>query len=292
MTVDCSGTKSYIKNLKRGNFKMKKILATIVALCMAISMCVVASAADGASIDAKAVVAESFAKDSRILVPIVLKNADKVTGAQGMAGIELNIKFDDKQLTFVGAATELSYQVEDVMTGEMQEVKMNCTGALSPAGSTDSAKFMLDGEKAIALTGDVTLGTLVFKAAADIAEGTEVKATVTVVDACDTEKHKFGDQLAAGEVVLAKAEKAETPSESAPSTDPGTSTEPGTSAPSQAGTSTPSKAGTSTPSKAGAVKPSSTTSTTNPKTGDAGVLAVGALMVVAAGAAFVTMKKR
>ena len=260
---------------------MKKILATIVALCMAISMCVVASAADGASIDAKAVVAESFAKDSRILVPIVLKNADKVTGAQGMAGIELNIKFDDKQLTFVGAATELSYQVEDVMTGEMQEVKMNCTGALSPAGSTDSAKFMLDGEKAIALTGDVTLGTLVFKAAADIAEGTEVKATVTVVDACDTEKHKFGDQLAAGEVVLAKAEKAETPS-----------TDPGTSTPSQAGTSTPSKAGTSTPSKAGTVKPSSTTSTTNPKTGDAGVLAVGALMVVAAGAAFVTMKKR
>ena len=260
---------------------MKKILATIVALCMAISMCVVASAADGASIDAKAVVAESFAKDSRILVPIVLKNADKVTGAQGMAGIELNIKFDDKQLTFVGAATELSYQVEDVMTGEMQEVKMNCTGALSPAGSTDSAKFMLDGEKAIALTGDVTLGTLVFKAAADIAEGTEVKATVTVVDACDTEKHKFGDQLAAGEVVLAKAEKAETPS-----------TDPGTSTPSQAGTSTPSQAGTSTPSKAGTVKPSSTTSTTNPKTGDAGVLAVGALMVVAAGAAFVTMKKR
>ncbi len=268
---------------------MKKILATIVALCMAISMCVVASAADGASIDAKAVVAESFAKDSRILVPIVLKNADKVTGAQGMAGIELNIKFDDKQLTFVGAATELSYQVEDVMTGEMQDVKMNCTGALSPAGSTDSAKFMLDGEKAIALTGDVTLGTLVFKAAADIAEGTEVKATVTVVDACDTEKHKFGDQLAAGEVVLAKAEKAETPS-----TDPGTSTpsQAGTSTPSQAGTSTPSQAGTSTPSKAGTVKPSSTTSTTNPKTGDAGVLAVGALMVVAAGAAFVTMKKR
>ena len=269
---------------------MKKILATIVALCMAISMCVVASAADGASIDAKAVVAESFAKDSRILVPIVLKNADKVTGAQGMAGIELNIKFDDKQLTFVGAATELSYQVEDVMTGEMQDVKMNCTGALSPAGSTDSAKFMLDGEKAIALTGDVTLGTLVFKAAADIAEGTEVKATVTVVDACDTEKNKFGDQLAAGEVVLAKAEKAETPSESAPSTDPGTSTEPGTS--SEPGTSAPSQAGTSTPSKAGTVKPSSTTSTTNPKTGDAGVLAVGALMVVAAGAAFVTMKKR
>ena len=153
---------------------MKKILATIVALFMAISMCVVASAADGASIEVTTVVAESFAKDGRILVPIVLKNADKVTGAQGMAGIELNVKFDDAQLAFVGAATELKYQVEDVLSGEMKDVAFNCTGALSPAGATDSAKFMLDGEAAIALTGDITLGTLVFKAAADIAEGTEV----------------------------------------------------------------------------------------------------------------------
>ena len=274
---------------------MKKILATIVALCMAISMCVVASAADGASIEFTTQVKESYAKGDTILVPVVLKNADKVTGAKGMAGIELNVQFDDKQVTFLGGETRLEYEFKTLSGTE--KVRFDCTAAASPEGSTNSAKFMLDGKAAIDLTGDITLGTIGFTAAADIAEGTEIKATVTVVDACDLDKNKFGDQLAAGEVVLAKAEKAETPS-----TDPGTSTpsqagtstpsQAGTSTPSQAGTSTPSKAGTSTPSKAGTVKPSSTTSTTNPKTGDAGVLAVGALMVVAAGAAFVTMKKR
>ncbi len=266
---------------------MKKILATIVALCMAISMCVVASAADGASIEFTTQVKESYAKGDTILVPVVLKNADKVTGAKGMAGIELNVQFDDKQVTFLGGETRLEYEFKTLSGTE--KVRFDCTAAASPEGSTNSAKFMLDGKAAIDLTGDITLGTIGFTAAADIAEGTEIKATVTVVDACDLDKNKFGDQIAAGEVVLAKAEKAETPS-----TDPGTSTpsQAGTSTPSQAGTSTPSKAGTSTPSKAGTVKPSSTTSTTNPKTGDAGVLAVGALMVVAAGAAFVTMKKR
>ena len=271
---------------------MKKIIATLLALSLVLSMAVFVSAADKATLTGNDV---STKAGTVVGVPLYLKDIQKLIGTGTtngrLCGYELNYTID---AAFVGKVAILD--VVDLPSSE----KPNPFGApqiIEWGATVDSVKLLIEdstnlGIDITTLGTDFKLGTIAVQVDASVPEGSEIEISLSLVVVPDNMSAYYNDSIEVAPftvTVVGDEPATSTPSETETST-PSTGD---TSTPSTGSTSTSSvKPGTSTPSAKPATTTKAPTGTTTPKTGDAGVLAVAGLMALAAGAAFVTMKKR
>lgn len=296
---------------------MKKVIATILALCLVLSMGVCAFAADGATVEVTNVSDVYEAPIGNLVdVTLSLKNADALKAVEGsdgtLFGFQFYVNYDAEVLDFVVSEAKLVYDYKDAL-GMDKSYTYNISAAKKPEMADRLTVLGANMDDtvpgAVALEGDLELIVLKFKVADGVELGTETVVEVDFTEADPSEGIEFIDcggvnMISAIEgtentITIGKVEDPtpSNPDDSKPEESKPEESKPDDSKPeeSKPDNSKPEESKPTTP--AGTQSPAGTTSTTKPgattgATGDAGILAVGALMVVAAGAAFVTMKKR
>lgn len=281
---------------------MKKVFASAVAAALALSMAVPAFAADTGSFTLSADKTELKAGDE-FSVAIDLEGVEDLLNLPEVAGTGLlgagdfNIIYDPEVLEI---ATDIRGNPKFTLDSFITENLIYAGSASSFEAGTVSIQFF--DQSAQGWGQDFTLGTLGFKVKDGVADGTETTislvlpeegdALVTAGASLDPDDEGVlipDEELTVNNATVTIVGEPEPETSDAPA--PETSDAPApdsdsTDSGKDSGTTT-GGAGTTT-SGSGTVKPGSD----NNKTGDAGVLAIGGLMVLAAGATMLTLKKK
>ncbi len=291
---------------------MKKVFASAVAAALALSMAVPAFAADTGSFTLSADKTELKAGDE-FSVAIDLEGVEDLLNLPEVAGTGLlgagdfNIIYDPEVLEI---AKDIRGNPKFTLDSFITENLIYAGSANSFEAGTVSIQFF--DQYAQGWGQDFTLGTLGFKVKDGVADGTETTISLVLPEEGDA-LVTAGASLEAGDegvlipdeeltvnnatVTIVGEPEPETSDAPAPETSdapaPETSDAPApdsdsTDSGKDSGTTTGGAGTTTSGSGSGTVKPGSD----NNKTGDAGVLAIGGLMVLAAGATMLTLKKK
>lgn len=283
---------------------MKKVFASAVAAALALSMAVPAFAADTGSINLSADKTEVEAGDE-IVVTVDFKGVAEllelpnVAGTGGLGAGDFFITYNPDQVKPVEQSNPLNPEETFYFTVDAPANSVFSASALD-AGDKMSIQFFDANAKGV--KADFTLGHMSFAVQEGVEAGSDIQiglafsndgsGLVTAGASLDPDDEGVlipNEEVTLNGVTVKVAGEPEPETSDAPA--PETSDAPApdsdsTDSGKDSGTTT-GGAGTTT-SGSGTVKPGSD----NNKTGDAGVLAIGGLMVLAAGATMLTLKKK
>ncbi len=284
---------------------MKKIFASAVAAALALSMAVPAFAADTGTLSVTADKTEVEA-GGEVTVTIDLTGVAelvKLEGVDGHGGLgvgNFTVVYDSEQLEPVGKPHPFDPETLNyfTMSSPANTMFTPMSTIVDDGMSIQFFTTMLGGAKV-----DLELGTITFTVSEDVQPGTEIEiglalpsdgnafATTGGTEADGEIASIPNDEIALVPVTVTVPDDepiTEEPVTEEPVTEEPTTEEPTTEEPTTSGAGTTTGGAGTTTSGSGTVKPGSD----NNKTGDAGVLAIGGLMVLAAGATMLTLKKK
>lgn len=292
---------------------MKKVFASAVAAALALSMAVPAFAADTGSINLTADKTNVKAGEE-IAVSVSLKGVKEMLALDDVAGTG-KLGAGDFSITYDASQVELVVKHDDLMDIDYSFEVDSTVSKLFSASATDiqdgansKVSIQFFDASATGVGVDFTLGSLAFKVKDGVADGTEIKlglayaaggnSLVTAGASLDPEDKGVtipNSEVALNGVSVTVGEPAPdsepTPDDSEPAPTESESTTGGTDSDTTTGGT---DSDSTTTGGSGTPGGGSTTggSGDNNKTGDAGVLAIGGLMVLAAGATMLTLKKK
>lgn len=285
---------------------MKKILAMLVAAALVMSLGVSqVFAADKASIAVKGIPSEGVQAGKAVVVTFSVTDLAKMIGTDfyqsdsPYEGVEFVLVYDKDKLVFGDNESLMSTVYTDAIKGEQKlawPIEL-ANGTFADGvfytkvfSTTTSTKT---NEKPVLLSkGTIDVFSLNMMVKEGVAVGEEIEVKITNVDTAGNERgpliladtEKFGND---SNVICAKAQSSSFKVKVAAAPESTAST-----------VSTASKGSTSSVASkdsTASVDPTASKkgdSGNNASTGDTGVLAVGALMILAAGATLVTLKKK
>lgn len=268
---------------------MKKVIALCVALCLVFALGAFnAMAADSAELVMTADKTEVKPGD-------VIKLTFSIAGIENLTGLDSNYRLAGFQFDFNYDPDffEIAMSDPNPVTGERTPLYEHHVDELGlgtefgppeakEMGSTEPfIRILSDDAKLVGMIDNGDLLSIFLKVKDDVEEG--AKSTLSfkeIGDICDYKTVKVTDQFELGAdiefVVAAEDPSSEDPSSEDPSSEDPSSEDPSSEDPS---------------SEDPISEDPSSTDPKTPSTGEGSMIAIGALMIAAAGAAFVTMKK-
>lgn len=291
---------------------MKKLFASAVAAALAMSMAVPAFAATTGSVSVNADknyvnAGDKFAVEFKVENVSEMLNMEGVAGTGNLGAGDLTIVYNPDQVT-----PEIGRKLDGF--SDKFDVQLLTDVKDSEGAAVGRITMSFADTYAIGTNEDFSLGSLTFTVNDSVADGDTIEigtaatrdivfATTSKDPTSPNEEDRVSAKIMADDVAMGKAtvtvgeEPATTdttPDE--PTTDEPTTDEPTTDTTDATDTTGGSTGGSTDSDKTsgGSTGGSGTTggSGDNNKTGDAGVLAIGGLMVLAAGATMLTLKKK
>lgn len=279
---------------------MKKVFASAVAAALALTMTVPAFAANHVTMTAAA--DKEYVKAGE-----TFDISFDITGAAALDqidGKDAKIGAADWMVTYDSSKVEL-VEKEDPDLGTKFYMDMGAIGKLFASMVTPvegGASIQIFDASATGIAKDFSAGTVTFKVKDGVEDGTKIEIGLKMPQTDGVDSSTFvlinedknapsvplavEDTTLTGTSVTVGAEPTDEPTTDEPTTDEPTTdeptTDPSTDKPSDTTTTTGNNGTGTTTAKPG----------NNNKTGDAGVLAIGGLMVLAAGATMLTLKKK
>ena len=297
---------------------MKKLFASAVAAALAMSMAVPAFAATTGSVSVNADknyvnAGDKFAVEFKVENVSEMLNMEGVAGTGNLGAGDLTIVYNPDQVT-----PEIGRKLDGF--SDKFDVQLLTDVKDSEGAAVGRITMSFADTYAIGTNEDFSLGSLTFTVNDSVADGDTIEigtaatrdivfATTSKDPTSPNEEDRVSAKIMADDVAMGKAtvtvgeEPATTdttpdepttdePTTDEPTTDEPTTDEPTTDEPTTGGSTGDTTDGDKT--SGGSTGGSGTTggSGDNNKTGDAGVLAIGGLMVLAAGATMLTLKKK
>ena len=281
---------------------MKKLFASAVAAALAMSMAVPAFAATTGSVSVNADknyvnAGDKFAVEFKVENVSEMLNMEGVAGTGNLGAGDLTIVYNPDQVT-----PEIGRKLDGF--SDKFDVQLLTDVKDSEGAAVGRITMSFADTYAIGTNEDFSLGSLTFTVNDSVADGDTIEigtaatrdivfATTSKDPTSPNEEDRVSAKIMADDVAMGKATV--TVGEEPTTTD--TTTEDPTTDTTDATDTTGGSTGGSTDSdktSGGSTGGSGTTggSGDNNKTGDAGVLAIGGLMVLAAGATMLTLKKK
>ena len=282
---------------------MKKLFASAVAAALAMSMAVPAFAATTGSVSVNADknyvnAGDKFAVEFKVENVSEMLNMEGVAGTGNLGAGDLTIVYNPDQVT-----PEIGRKLDGF--SDKFDVQLLTDVKDSEGAAVGRITMSFADTYAIGTNEDFSLGSLTFTVNDSVADGDTIEigtaatrdivfATTSKDPTSPNEEDRVSAKIMADDVAMGKATVTvgEEPATTDTTPDEPTTDEPTTDEPTTGGSTGDTTDGDKT--SGGSTGGSGTTggSGDNNKTGDAGVLAIGGLMVLAAGATMLTLKKK